>query len=246
MQRIRPTHLLILSLVCFATGCQNRCYQPCNNWLVGNPRIAPPPTYSLNIPNGANPYYNRSAANPNPTAAPANSSGAQFRPSNAVGAAPNANSGTQLVENTGAPQSVLVPNGQVNNTQLPATGQSFTDQRNFASTSSDERLDNTRIPVTDATAVRAPSQNFIAMNPSQTYANNNGYVAGSPYYSSAAVSVANPYVPTATPYYSAAPVMVANNPFQPALIQQPVVTQPAAADVNPGWRSREGTAIRRR
>ena len=59
--------LLLLCLVVLSTGCRGRCNNPCGGWFAGNSTVAPPPTYSLNIPSVANnqPYYTPGSAGPN-------------------------------------------------------------------------------------------------------------------------------------------------------------------------------------
>ena len=270
MNKIPTTTLAILLAGLFVisqTGCRSRCNQPCNNGLfANNTRIAPAPTYSVNIPSVARnqPYYgpnggpiSTTARAPIPATNSSSGSGSnsnlQWRqqggtPTNSgstFGAQqPAAGSGTRFVEansggnpNTGS--SVLV-GGQA----LPATGSSFIDSRNFATTQTDERLDATRVSVTDATQVRATAQNFISSGqqalaqrqPTQTFA-------------------AQPAVPQVQPVYSTNGLIAANQPYytnNPNLVQrqaiysgqayvQPNVPATYSASVNNdiGWRNRE-------
>ena len=156
-------------------------------------------------------------------------------------------SGTRLVEtNTGINlnngSSVLVGGPQLASVALPASGTSFTDSRNFATTQTDERLDATRVPVTDATRVRATAQTFIgsgqqvAFNqtqPTQTFA---------------------AAAPRTQPVYSANAVVASNQPYyiNPNLVQQQQIysgqafvqpnnsaTYSASVGNDIGWRSRE-------
>jgi len=147
-----------------STGCQNRgwcgnsCY-PCGPFrrLGGATTIAPPATYSVQIPNApaAQPYYNRDAATaqqnlptPSRSVPPANPTPGQpgWRP---VGT----NETTQL---QGQPtQSVVERNNQFQNVARGndlATLGSPSGMR-----SADLRNDPTRLPVSDATSVRAPA-----------------------------------------------------------------------------------------
>ena len=270
MKQIPTTTLAILFAGLFFAsqmGCRSRCNQPCGGgYFASNTTVAPAPTYSLNIPSVARnqPYYAPNGgpisttarapipASTQPSAAGSNSNlqwrqqgGAPISSGSTFGAQPTAaGSGTRLVEtnngvnlNTGS--SVLV-GGQ----PLPATGSSFTDSRNFATTQTDERLDATRVPVTDATRVRATAQTFISSGqqalaqaqPSQTFA-------------------AQPFIPQAQPVYSTNGLIAANQPYytnNPNLVQrqaiysgqtfiQPNVPTTYSASVNNdiGWRNRE-------
>ena len=240
--------------------------------FANNTTVAPAPTYSLNIPSVARnqPYYapnggpiSTTARAPipvgtQPTAGSNSNSNLQWRQQgtsnsgSTFGSQPTQQgSGTRLVEtntginlNTGS--SVLV-GGPQNNPQLaavalPATGTSFTDSRNFATTQTDERLDATRVPVTDATRVRATAQTFIGSGqqiaftqpqPSQTFA---------------------AAVPRAQPVFSTNAVVASNQPYytnNPNLVQQPIysaqtfvqpnnpATYSASVGNDIGWRNRE-------
>ena len=268
MKQIPTTSLAILLASLFIvsqTGCRSRCNQPCNNgFLAANTRINPAANFGLNNPAVAQnqPYYtpggpiSTTARAPIPatsTPAAGSNSNLQWRqqgttPVNSgstFGAQPQTGSGTRLVEvnngvnlNTGS--SVLV--GGLQNQALPATGTSFTDSRNFATTQTDERLDSTRVPVTDATRVRATAQNFLAgqqvafnQQPSQTFA-------------------AQPVVRQPQPVYSTNGLIAANQPYyiNPNLAQRQAIysgqtfVQPntaasysASATNDIGWRNRE-------
>ena len=137
---------------------------------------------------------------------------------------------------------MLVGGPQLASVALPASGTSFTDSRNFATTQTDERLDATRVPVTDATRVRATAQTFIgsgqqvAFNqtqPTQTFA---------------------AAAPRTQPVYSANAVVASNQPYyiNPNLVQQQQIysgqafvqpnnsaTYSASVGNDIGWRSRE-------
>ncbi|MEM9943459.1 MAG: hypothetical protein AAF939_17990, partial [Planctomycetota bacterium] len=68
------TAILLFAFIVVMTGCRNRC-SPCgSNWFANNATIAPPPTFSLNIPSVARntqPYYTpggNNTLNPNGSA----------------------------------------------------------------------------------------------------------------------------------------------------------------------------------
>lgn len=230
--------LLICALVVCQVGCANRrCYQPCG--LAGGTTVVPPPTYSLNIPSVAQnqPYYTpggSAAVNPNgqaPTAAPGTGNWRAPDPSGNNGASTTptqpATQNRFVETNSSTGRSVL---GQINTPRtaaLPGTGTSYTDRRNFQTTQADERNDSTRLPVTDATAVRAPSQNLVAgYGVSQTYAQ--AYSQPQVYSASGVMIQGAPQV------YSTQPIVVGNG----YRYQQPV-QQTANATQQPGWRGRE-------
>ena len=257
---VRVSFILLIVVSLMSTGCRNRCANPCGNWIAANPTVAPPPTYSLNIPSVARnqqPYYTpngqtqRGPINTNGIApTPANQNGQNgWRASGAVqgaGAAPQtapnqpaSNRPTTFVQNrpgnnlnlapinnsvasrASGGQSVLVNNGSTVRTASTAgTGVSTTNSPNYQTTSVDERRDATRLAVTDASTVRAPSRNFPAgyapayptpNNAQQTYAGQAGF-----------------YRQT-VPAYSGAGVLVANQPIVPAAYGgQAVLLNPAA------------------
>ena len=261
--------LFISFLMVCQTGCRNRCNQSCGGGglFANNTTVAPAATYSLNIPSVARnqPYggpISTTARAPvpagtQPAAGSSSNSNLQWRQQGTSNSGSTFGSqpaqpaiGTRLVEtNTGINlnngSSVLV--GGPQNTQLasvapPASGTSFTDSRNFATTQTDERLDATRVPVTDATRVRATAQTFIgsgqqiAFNqpqPSQTFA---------------------AAVPRSLPVYSTNAVVASNQPYyanNPNLVQQPIysgqafvqpnnsTTYSASVGNDIGWRNRE-------
>lgn len=251
--------VLVAATLILASGCQNRCYQPCGNWYAGNPRIAPPPTYSLNIPSVAQnqqPYYTPNGSTPTTGATTNNEAWRRYDGSNNNGTNNlNSTSGqSRFVEsgsnlNTG--QSVLTPGNSptfsgsasltrsASNTSLPASGTSFTDSRNFASTLNDERTDPTRMPVTNATLVQAPAQSMIGGQVNQTYALNGTY---QPTYSASGVLSQSPgQYPQQYYNYGATPTLVTNGvPFvQPgANLPAPAINNTASSG-NVGWRGRE-------
>ncbi len=274
MNRIpTKTLALILAgffLVC-QTGCRNRCNQGCGGGLFAhNTTIAPAPTYSLNIPSVAQnqPYYapnggpiSTTARAPTPVGtqpATGSTSNLQWRQQgtsnsgSTFGSQPTQPvSGSRLVEtnggfnlNTGSSVLAGGPTRVAAVQPLPATGTSFTDSRNFSTTQIDERLDATRVPVTDATQVRATAQTFIGstqqagfnQQPFQTFA-------------------AQPTIPRSQPVYSTNALVASNQPYyvnNPNLVQPQVAfngqtyVQPSSpatysASVNNdiGWRNRE-------
>jgi hypothetical protein len=233
--------LMVGALFLIQTGCANRCYQPCG--LAGGTRVAPPPTYSLNIPSVAQnqPYYTPgagAAVNPAGQAPMPAGGGGQWRapdPSVTPGAStapaqPSASQSRFVETNSPVGRSVL---GQINPAPstrmaaLPGSGTSFTDSRNFQTTQADERTDSTRLPVTDATGVRAPSQNLVAgYGVSQTYAQ--AYNQPQVYTASGIMIQGAPQV------YSTQPIVVGNG-FG---FQRPT-QQTANANQQLGWRGRE-------
>ncbi|MEM7456045.1 MAG: hypothetical protein AAF456_16980 [Planctomycetota bacterium] len=175
--------VLAVAIIVVAPGCRNRgwCQQGCQPGLFGGLRpgtygatIPAPGTYSLNTPNGQSPYYNAATAtaqqpaylvNPNATApTPVNGSPSLapqgWRPAgdNNLSATGNPSSGTILASSrTAQPQSVL--NQQPTTLQIASapTANSYKDSINYSTTSVDERQDDTRLPATDASGVRAPT-----------------------------------------------------------------------------------------
>ena len=241
-------------------------------FFANNTTVAPAPTYSLNIPSVAqNRPFNAPNGGPISTTArapiPATGAAASGTNSNlqwrqqggtpinsgsTFGAQPaQQGSGTRLVEtNTGFNQnnasSVLVGgslNGVGATQPLPATGTSFTDSRNFTTTQTDERLDATRVPVTDATQVRATAQTFISSG--QQVAANQQQLAQT--------FAAQPAARQAQSIYSTNGLIAANQPYytnNPNLVQrqaiysgqtfvQPNTTYSASANNDIGWRNRE-------
>ena len=246
--------LLVACLIAVSVGCRNRCYNPYGGGLVGNnSRIAPPGTYSLNIPSVANnqPYYTPGSAAPNnytvnpnlraPT--PANRTANQngWRPVNGndlsnANPANQSNQNNQPAPNNAQPRSVLAPTTfvqgqQINNTSartasntgLPGTGGSFVNSQNYQTTQVDERRDSTRLPVTDASAVRAPARNFPTGNAVQLVSQPVNYPAA---YQQ---PIQQTYVAQNGFYQQAAPVYSGNV----AVVRQPVTYQGNAVLVNP-------------
>lgn len=179
--------LLAACLVLMTVGCRNRCNSPYGGWFAGNSTVAPPPTYSLNIPTSVannQPYYTPGSVAPNngtlspnqraPTpATPQNQNGwRQSGNLNGANAAPVQNQSvltnpTTFVETQ--PNNVNragFPGSQqaLRTAALPGSGYSYTDSSNYRTTQIDERRDATRLPVTDASTVRAPAANFPTGN----------------------------------------------------------------------------------
>lgn len=178
------TVALVCCVLMFSSGCRN-----CNPACAGNgygysPTIAPPPTYSLQIPsaNGNAAYYVPGSPNPNATAnlpsylvdpnrrAPVpqgNTGGVNVNQQN--GWRPTGNNNLSTNTSTTLPTTLAQNAGQNNgqNTRafgnVPAqvasapTAQSVVTSIDYASTRSNEQLDPTRLPATDASNVRAPA-----------------------------------------------------------------------------------------
>ena len=128
--------LIILCLGSGFVGCQTGTG---SNGLYGSTRVQPPPTNWT----ASNSYYN-----PKTTAqAPAGLI-------NPTGKAPT---GTGIYQQTNPSP----PVGAAANPGYTTSGASYTASTNYLSTSVDETLDQSRLPVTDATAVRAPVQTIL-------------------------------------------------------------------------------------
>ena len=196
--------VLFSSCLLISTGCNrnrtalapfNSTYAP----LAGSTAIAPPATYSLNIPGTNNQnYYNgtgtnsqfplRQATNTLPVGSGVNvqngwrasGSGNNTTTNSTIQGSPSGNSSSSnsVLENRSNPSAnnpnlnrtrvvaVTPPNTNPFASNNPtnriaqnsnANGLSFTDRTNFRSTAIDERLDQSRLPVTDASQVRAPT-----------------------------------------------------------------------------------------
>jgi len=150
---------------------------------------------------------------------------------------------------------------------LPGSGVSFTNSRNYQTTRVDETRDASRLPLTDATTVRAPSRNFPTGTPltilpnnavpasynapiQQTYVAQNGFNQPRP-----TGYVASPVIIGGQPFpagYQGQPLLV--NPQYPAGYQPyltssaPTVLAQSTATINPsgsaaqlGWRDRDLT-----
>ena len=183
MSRIQIFALACCVLTATA-GCRNRCNNACGGGLfAGNATIPAPPTYSLNIPSVARnqPYYvpgtnTVAPANPNTYApTPANSPTLPNRwepKNNTTGnGSGSSNSGSTGQSVLAAPTTFVesspsYPPGYrtAANTTLPGAGLSYTDSTNYQTTRTDETRDGSRLPVTDASNVRAPAANFPAGN----------------------------------------------------------------------------------
>ena len=183
--------LLVACLILSTAGCQSRCSNGCGGWFAENSTVAPPPTYSLNIPSVAKnqPYYTPGAAAPNyntlnpnqtaPTPAALQNQNGWRQSGNQLSNGADGNPGegrsvltspTTFVENqSNRLNPVRAPgNQQVPQTAaLPGTGYSYTDSANYRTTQIDESRDATRLPVTDASTVRAPASFFPAGNVAQ-------------------------------------------------------------------------------
>lgn len=269
--------LLAVTVLIVSTGCRSRCNSCNGGWFANNPTIAPPPTYSLNIPSVAQnqqPYYTPgpgSGVNPRANApTPAGSS--QWRPTGNNGAGTqNQNTGvgnsgngqtapTTFVETSGprnTGQSVLAGNQQpVRTAALPASGASFTNSQNYQTTQTDETRDRSRLPVTDASTVRAPSRTFptgnvgSAVYPTgystpvgvqQTYAGQAGfYRQTTPAYSGSSTLVAGQAISPGN--YAGQAVLIGPNGLpiqQPQSVAQSTASNNGGSTGQLGWRGRE-------
>lgn len=246
MSRIQLV-LLAACLVAMSVGCRGRCNDGCcgGGWFAGNPRVAPPPTYSLNIPSVAQnqPYYTPgggTVVDPNQRApVPANSGQPGWRPSNNTDSSANGAS-------TGESRSVLASPTTFVETQpttglqlrsasaagLPGSGFSYTSSPNYRTTRVDERLDATRLPVTDASAVRAPARNYPTGNTgnlAQYQQRPGNYPAGytTPAGTQQTYVAQNSYSQPVNPFYNGTAVLLGGQP------QNPVSYQGQAVLMNP-------------
>lgn len=165
-----------------ATTCQPGCYPSPFAGLTGSTTVPSPQTYSIQIPGNANPqYYNNSATaqqlplqQPTGTLPTANGSNSRngWQPVGATGTTgtlpvttpPPSGSTSQLQSTINESNLVSVvdrgagqPGNRLAQNTGSANGLSRTNNSNFATTAVDERLDRSRLPVTDASQVRAPA-----------------------------------------------------------------------------------------
>ncbi len=259
----RTVWMLILAatLVSLA-GCRN-CRPFCGQ-CAGNPTIAPPATYSLQTGNANNQYYNGATntaqqpgylINPNqpaptPTSnSPTLSPNQGWRPTGTNGysqynSSPYGNGSMSVVES-----STVGNNAAPARTASVANGVSFKDSVNYQTTTVDERRDATRLPATDASAVRAPAPLYPQVTPGNQFAAN---AVGQPGNLRGTVEFYNQ--PTGgVPTYNAYPA-VASQGFlagsaaptaqpQPTVLAQSTVTYDPRDNPNyeAGWRDRELT-----
>jgi len=132
--------LLTLCAVSLLTGCRHGTGA---NGLYGSTRVQPPPTNWT----AADSYYN-------PLATAQNRTGLI----STAGQAPTA---TPTTNNLGAQTGQRQPVGAAANPGYTTSGVSYTQSTNYQTTSIDERFDQSRVPLTDATAVKAPVQNVL-------------------------------------------------------------------------------------
>ena len=164
----------------FSSGCRN-CNPACNGNGYGySPTIAPPPTYSLQIPsaNGNPAYYVPGSPNPTATAnLPSYLVNPNLRaPTPAVNTGVNggtnvnqqngwrptgnnnlSNTGTTAPPTTVAQVPALQNNAPLTRVASAPTAQSVVSSIDYTSTRNNEQLDPTRLPATDASNVQAPA-----------------------------------------------------------------------------------------
>lgn len=262
MSRIQLV-LVMACLVTVSVGCRGRY----NNGLFAtNDRVAPPPTYSLNIPSVAKnqPYYN-----PGGNASGATGAGWQKPVSNA--GTPAANNGnptsppTNFVETT--PPSAP-PTRTASAANQPRPGFAYSSSTNYQTTRVDERLDSTRLPVNDATNIQSPPPSYpttgnnlarLQRPPTAApgYSGQVGYGSGNP--QQTYVAQQNGYGQPVNPFYNGTAVLFSGQPQGPVARQAqnvytnpsgyvvgapPTVTATSTATLNSnggqtGWRDRE-------
>jgi hypothetical protein len=170
--------IAVMVLLFSQSGCRSGCNRGCGlASMWGNSTISPPGTYSLNIPGQANQNY-YAPGNNQTTATPNSSTGWNQQaavPGQPVSGQPVQNQGQQQATWNGtsfqAPAQQAgynptnfsiasgngVPTNQQNGqSQWHLVGGSQIVSPDFATTRIDERMDPSRMPVADATAVRAP------------------------------------------------------------------------------------------
>jgi|GEM_PF-6978147 len=145
MCRLVPA-LMCVVLAGIASGCRSNCNQGCG-LFQGSPRIAPPATYSLQMPGTANQNYYNPAAPPGT----ANSNTGWNAP---PGTANNIQPGTNPTSfSIAAGNGVNANMQQVSSSTMPGSGSRII-SNDFATTRIDERMDPSRMPVADASNVR--------------------------------------------------------------------------------------------
>ena len=197
MCRFQSQHWCLIIAVCllmFASGCRNRGPFTARNGafspLGGPTTVAPPNTYSLQIPgnnyNGSgtvqqlpvhqatNTLPGNQRVNVQNGWQPLGASQNQTNAGNQTGPVNNSTSQLQNTNSTIASRTQVVSvtpprQNQIQNVsnigsqrvaQNTNSGLSFTDTTNFRTTAVDERLDDSRLPVTDASQVRAPTSSL--------------------------------------------------------------------------------------
>jgi hypothetical protein len=278
--------LLATCLVVLSTGCRSRCDNGSGGgWFAGSPRVAPPPTYSLNIPSVAQnqPYYtpgnnasNSSVVDPNlRSPVPVNSQSGEPGWRRSDNNALNSNgtpagdsrsvltSPTTFVETDPVSGQPYARSGSA--TGLPGSGFSYTSSANYQTTRVDERLDSTRLPVTDASSVRAPARNYptgsvaslaqlqqlpgnypagynVPSGTQQTYVLQNGFNQSvNPYYNGNTMMV-NGQSRGPVSYQGQAVLMNPNGyPIRsaPTVVAQSTATFDSNGSGQSGWRDRE-------
>lgn len=253
--------LLLAGLVVVTTGCRSRGNNSNGGWFA-NSTVAPPPTYSLDIPSLAKnqPYYTPGAAPSNTTLNPnqrapipatqQNQDG--WRQSgnqqlNGVNAAPanNRSMGTNPTKFVETQPNQLNPMTNPGNAPrmaaLPGSGQSYINSSNYQTTVVDESRDETRLPATDASSVRAPAQFYPTGNAPQ-YPQANAYSGSTVMVNGQPTSY--PGQPTA---YQGQPVLVnpagPANPYPgnspPTVLAQSTTSAGGPNNSQLGWRTRE-------
>jgi hypothetical protein len=163
MAKIATTFLLLISLVAFS-GC--RCSSCKNNWFnplagFGSPRINPPATYSYQVPQTgqATPYYN---SNSTATLPVGNMPGIQNGvPAQPAGSQQNLNQNWRPTGNKTTainPYQYNPPSGYPTNYTTLASSTATIRSTDYRTTATDERFDRTRMPVSDASNIAAPSR----------------------------------------------------------------------------------------
>ena len=286
--------LAAMCLLIVSTGCRNRapycppgCYpnaQPLNG-VMGATTVPAPSTYSINIPGQTQPYYNANATAQVPTPSSGTlPTGNGWRQAGSTSAAPlNPQPKTPNTTNPTSQSQQTTPNRLTSVIDRPGirgqtgvnnnNGLSFTNDSNFVTTAVDERRDQSRLPVTDASQVRAPTT-FTPATATAIGQFNNPYYNQTafnqiPYNQGVRVAQANPQYYQQPLNYGVVPTVASPNVVvgtfaQPTFAQPPQQIYQGLTTQNPevlaqstvytdpsnnpnfenGWRDRELTASR--
>ena len=119
---------------------------------------------------------------------------------------------------------------------LPGSGTSFTTSQNYQTTRVDETQDATRLPLNDASQVRAPARNFPTGTPLTTLPTNTNTISASQaaynlamqqqQQAFAAQSGSFTRVPPVPTGYTAAPVIIGGQPVATGYPGQPLIINP--------------------
>ncbi len=168
MTRLTCIYLtIVLGGVILSSGCRNQCnsYWP-QNPFTSSSRISAPPTYSVRVPNLANqPYYGGAGNTSVGAGIPIPGTGGQPANGGWQNSNPNGPLNSTSFSIPQGPVTNLVPGFSVVGSTLPSQFNSQLVSQPYSSTQFDVRQDATRVPMTDATRVTAPTM----LSPQQAY-----------------------------------------------------------------------------